>query len=81
VGELWKTVRDHRAHLETHGLLEARRARRLADELHEIVVRRLEDRALGACTGAEHDRLLRALQERRLDPWQAADELLDGLSD
>ena len=81
VGELWETVRGHRAHLETHGLLEARRARRLADELHEIVVRRLEDRALAVCTGAEHDRLLRALQDRRLDPWQAADELLDGLSE
>jgi LAO/AO transport system kinase len=79
VGELWKTVCAHRAHLEAHGLLEARRARRLADELHEIVVRRLEDRALAVCTGADHDRLVQALQERRLDPWQAADELLDGL--
>ena len=81
VAEVWKTVRDHRAHLEAHGLLEARRAHRLADELHEIVVRRLEDRAFAACTGAEHDRLVRALQDRQLDPWQAADELLDGLGD
>ena len=38
-------------------------------------------RAYAACAGPEHDRLLRALQERRLDPWQAADELLDGLGD
>jgi LAO/AO transport system kinase len=81
VAEVWKTVGDHRAHLEAHGLLEARRARRLADELHEIVVRRLEDRAFAACAGPEHDRLLRALQDRQLDPWQAADELLDGLGD
>jgi LAO/AO transport system kinase len=81
VAEVWETVRDHRAHLEGHGLLEARRARRLADELQEIVVRRLEDRAFAACSGAEHDRLVRALQDRRLDPWQAADQLLDGLGD
>jgi len=81
VAEVWKTVRDHRAHLEAHGLLEARRARRLADELQEIVVRRLEDRAFAACSGAEHDRLVRALQDRQLDPWQAADQLLDGLGD
>ena len=81
IDELWKTVRDHRAHLEAHGQLATRRARRLEDELREIVVRRLEDRAYAACAGPEHDRLLRALQERRLDPWQAADELLEGLVD
>jgi LAO/AO transport system kinase len=81
VSELWKTVRDHRAHLEETGLLDERRARRLADELHEIVARRLEERAFNACAGAEYDRVVQALQHRRIDPWEAADELLDGPDD
>jgi LAO/AO transport system kinase len=77
IGELWKAVRDHRAHLEADGLLDARRLRRLADELREIVTRRLEDRTFDLCTGAAYDRLIEALDDRRIDPWEAADELLD----
>ena len=81
VGELWKTVREHRSHLEAHGLLEQRRRHRLAEELREIVVRRLEERAFAELAGAEFDRLLDALGDRRIDPWAAADDLLDGLTD
>jgi LAO/AO transport system kinase len=79
-GELWKTVREHRAHLEASGLLEARRRHRLAEELRQIVVRRLEDEAFATLAGAEYDRLLDALGARRIDPWAAADEVLDGLT-
>jgi LAO/AO transport system kinase len=78
VPELWKAVRDHRAHLEADGLLDARRTRRLAEELHEIVVRRLEDRVFRICSDDAYDELVRALRDRRIDPWAAADELLDG---
>jgi LAO/AO transport system kinase len=81
VAELWKAVREHREYLEQDGLLDERRTRRLADELHEIVVRRLEDRAFSVCAGADYDRIVRALQDRSTDPWGAADELLDGLGD
>jgi LAO/AO transport system kinase len=81
VSELWKTVREHRSHLEADGRLEQRRRHRLAEELREIVVRRLEARTFAELAGAEYDRLLDALGDRRVDPWAAADELLDGLTE
>jgi LAO/AO transport system kinase len=76
VDELWKAVREHRSALSASGQLEARRARRLADELREIVVRRLEHRAFDACAGAGYEELLRALQAREIDPWEAADRVV-----
>jgi GTPase len=74
--ELWDAIARHRAFLDEHGLLERRRARRLAQELREIVARRLELRAHAVSAGPEFDRLLEALVDRRLDPYQAADEIL-----
>jgi LAO/AO transport system kinase len=77
IGELWKAVCEHRRALDASGQLEARRSRRLADELREIVVRRLEHRAFSVCAGDRYDALLRAIRHREIDPWEAADRLVD----
>ncbi len=77
IDELWKAIADHRAFLTEHGLLEKRRAERLADELRHVVGQRVEQRAYERCQGPDFDRLLHEVVERRLDPYTAAGRLLE----
>jgi len=74
--EVWDAVCAHRAFLEHDDRLERRRAERLERELREIVVRRLEQRADELCRGDTYDRLLKAMLDRRVDPYEAADEVV-----
>jgi len=78
IDDLWKAITDHRSFLSEHGLLEKRRAQRLADELRHVVGQRVEQRAYERCQGPDFDRLLHEVVERRLDPYAAAGRLLDG---
>ena len=50
-----------------------------AEELREIIVRRLEMRAREICTGDRWSELESGVSERRIDPWGAADEMLKGV--
>jgi LAO/AO transport system kinase len=77
IDELWKAIADHRGFLTDHGLLEKRRAERLADELRHVVGQRLELQASERCQGPDFDRVLHEVVERRLDPYTAAGRLLD----
>ena len=77
VDDLWAAVTDHRTFLNEHGLLEKRRAHRLADELRHVVGQRVAQRADERCQGPDFDRLLHEVVERRLDPYAAAGRLLD----
>ena len=77
VDELWGAIGDHRAFLTEHGLLEKRRAQRLAEELRHVVGQRLERRAYERCQGPDFDLLLNDVVERRLDPYAAAARLLE----
>jgi LAO/AO transport system kinase len=79
ITELSGELARHRAFQEERGALDRRRAQRLEDELRTIVTRRLEQRADSLSTGASFDSMRSAMIERRLDPYQAADEILDGL--
>jgi LAO/AO transport system kinase len=76
VTELWDAITAHREHITTTGVLEERRRFRLGEELREIVVRRLEQRAREICTGDRWDDLTAGVLARELDPWSAADEML-----
>ena len=67
----------HRAHMTESGVLERRRRFRLGEELREIVARRLEQRARELCTGDRWDELTDDVLARDVDPWSAADEMLD----
>ncbi len=79
ISELWGELARHRAFQEEDGELDRRRAQRLEDELRTIVIRRLEERADSLATSASFDSARSAMIERRLDPYQAADEILSGL--
>lgn len=79
VDELWKAICEHREYAESSGVLERRRAFRLKEELREIVIQRLDVRARQLCGGDEYERLTGEVLARRLDPWSAADEMLEGV--
>jgi LAO/AO transport system kinase len=75
-GELWDAVGAHRAHLEGSGELARRREARMRDELSLVVHQRLRAEAERRLGAAERLRIERDLLARRIDPWQAADEIL-----
>lgn len=77
VAELWDAVVAHRAHAEGSGLLARRRSRRMREELGEIVTRRLESLAKSVCGEQRWNELVEAVLARRVDPWSAADEMID----
>jgi LAO/AO transport system kinase len=79
VPEYWSAVLAHRAAIEASGELARRRQFRVGEELREIVARRLEQRARDLTTGERWDQLQLDVAEHRLDPWTAADEMLDGI--
>ena len=76
--ELRKAIDDHRAFVESSGDLEDRRRRRMATELREIVMHRIEQRADEVCGGGAFDALLAKVLAREIDPYTAAADLLDG---
>lgn len=76
VAQLWEAVEGHRSLLKATGELGARRERRIDEELREIVTRRLEQRADALCRGEGFAELRRAVLDRRLDPYSAAEILL-----
>ncbi|MER7751324.1 methylmalonyl Co-A mutase-associated GTPase MeaB [Kitasatospora sp. NPDC097643] len=81
VDEVVEALEKHRAWLEEHGELAARRRRRAADEIEAIALAELRAR-IGDLHG---DRHLAALAERvvagELDPYGAADALVAGLTE
>jgi LAO/AO transport system kinase len=76
---LWDAVLAHRDFAESSGLLAERRAFRLGEELREIVVNRLRERAREICTGDRWDELSEEVVAHATDPWTAADEMLGGV--
>ena len=79
VPELWDAIETHRQFISSTGELERRRSFRMREELREIVARRLEQRAREICTGERWDRLHAEVLSRKIDPWSAADEMLEGV--
>ncbi|MEU9121897.1 methylmalonyl Co-A mutase-associated GTPase MeaB [Streptomyces sp. NPDC048506] len=80
IGEVVEALEKHRAWMEEHGVLAERRRARAAHEVETIAVTALRAR-IGDLSG---DRRLDALAERivagETDPYRAADELVDGLT-
>ncbi|HLN17314.1 MAG TPA: methylmalonyl Co-A mutase-associated GTPase MeaB [Acidimicrobiales bacterium] len=77
VEELWAAVADHRTFLRDGGRLERRRAARLDHELRRVLQARLTERVDELTGSADFAETARALAEGRLDPYEAADRLLD----
>ncbi|MEU5047743.1 methylmalonyl Co-A mutase-associated GTPase MeaB [Streptomyces griseorubiginosus] len=80
VDEVVEALEKHRAWMEEHGVLAERRRARAAHEVEAIALTALRAR-IGDLRG---DRRLDALAERivagELDPYRAADELVNGLT-
>jgi LAO/AO transport system kinase len=66
VDALWEAIRSHRAHQESAGTLQQRRSDRASEELVQILAVLLRERAVAE------------VESRALDPWTAAERLLDG---
>jgi LAO/AO transport system kinase len=77
--DLWAAIAAHRAYLERTGELDARRQRRLLDELSEVLVRRLEGKIHGLEGGELYDQIRQSVADRSVDPYTGADELLEKL--
>jgi LAO/AO transport system kinase len=77
VPELWEKVEQHRAFLESEGLLEQRRRENLAGEVFAVASARAKahlERVVA--DDAELRRLLEQVQRRELDPLTAVREIL-----
>ena len=80
VAELWSAIAGHREHAAASGRLQRRRSRRMREELGEIVTRRLEQLARSFCGDQRWNELVEGVLARRIDPWSAADEMIDPIT-
>jgi LAO/AO transport system kinase len=74
---LWDEIARHRAHLRDSGKLEQRRAERLGHELRRVLMARGAARIDELATGEEFAGAVKALAAGELDPYQAADRLME----
>ena len=81
VDDLWLAVGLHRRFLGDSGLLEERRATRLEETVRGVLAATLARRLDELLAGPEASDVRRELLEGGLDPYDAADELLDRLED
>ncbi len=70
-------IGKHRAFLEKHNLLRDRERARLRSELEQVLQRELMARALSGKNGPRLDSLVEDLVARRLDVYQAAEQLAE----
>ncbi len=75
--DLAAAIAGHRSHIEASGELVERRARRVDDEMRQIVLARLEQQAALLTTGKTYDAVRAEVAGRRLDPWEAARQLIE----
>ena len=74
--ELWNAVARHREHLTSSGILEQRRADRMAHELRRVLMARSALVIDELAAGEEFASAVKALAAGELDPYQAADRLM-----
>jgi LAO/AO transport system kinase len=77
--QLWSAVEEHLAFLRRHDELQARRERRLVEELERALLRRLATDVRTVAGGEVHRRVTEAVLRRETDPQAAAAELLEAL--
>lgn len=75
VAELAETVDSHRAYLQNSGGWAARERARSQGEIEHLLRDRFIDEMAARVPAAEREELIRAVAERRLDPYTAADRL------
>jgi LAO/AO transport system kinase len=78
IDELWDAIEQHRKHGEQEGELQERRRRRVIEEVKNMVAFRLGERAASTLREGA-DGLAADLSARRVDPYRAAEILLEGV--
>ncbi|HZQ85917.1 MAG TPA: methylmalonyl Co-A mutase-associated GTPase MeaB [Acidimicrobiales bacterium] len=76
--DVLEAIEQHRAHLESTGQLEQRRAARATNELTRVLQARVERLARDVLAQARYRELVNDVVHHRTDPWTAADEVLRG---
>jgi len=76
VDALWSQIERHRRHLEEHGDIERLRRERLEREFRLVLAGRIEREVDLLCADGSFAALARAVIERRLDPYDAAEQLV-----
>jgi LAO/AO transport system kinase len=76
VAGLWDEISRHRVYLRESGLLERRRADRLAHELRGVLMARSAITIDELASGEEFASAVKALAAGEIDPYQAADRLM-----
>ena len=79
VDALWTIIGEHRAHLIEGGDLDESRRRRLAREFHQILLTRVGQQLDALLAEDRFAGVVADLLSGVLDPYEAADRLLDGL--
>jgi LAO/AO transport system kinase len=79
IGDLWEAIQGHRKHLESSGELERKRRQRILGEVEEMVSVRLRARAADLLEAGALEALAEDLVSRRVDPYRAADMLVEKL--
>jgi LAO/AO transport system kinase len=77
IDDLWDAIERHRRHGEETGTLTQRRAKRVLEEVKNMVALRLRERASAALASEADGGLAQELADRRIDPYGAADLLLE----
>lgn len=80
LGELWAAIKAHRKKLEEIGELESRRRDRIAKEISQIVAARVQD-SLRRDSADELEKLVARVTAREIDPYTAAEALLETLGE
>ena len=78
IEDLWAAIQRHRGYQEDNGLLTSRRRRRLEREIRDIVAERYR-RKVEAGGGKLLSELTEDVAARRVDPYVAADRLMEKL--
>ena len=73
--DLWSEISRHRLYLRSTGILEQRRAHRMAHELRRVLMARSALVIDELASGEEFASAVKALAAGELDPYQAADRL------
>jgi LAO/AO transport system kinase len=79
VDELWDTIGRHRAHQMEQGLLAEARRDRLIREFDQILVARVREQIGSAKASDRFAEITASMVAGDLDPYEAADRLLDGV--
>jgi GTPase len=79
VDDLWEAIQGHRKHQEATGGLEEKRRRRIIEEVRSMVAFQLRERTTELLSG-EAENLVKALDDRRIDPYAAARALVESIA-